>query len=161
MNHIWAGRMLLRASPALRERYLACGDRIGPGAACVGAISGELLRQVGLWLLLDEPDDRRPFARTRGVLRFPSDVTPAALAKAVNALTALTTEYLQGLPGVPDEIDTRARRALRHAGSAMLEILRALRSGEPPAEILGRIFGGAPLLAFAAGPRPAVRCAPS
>lgn len=107
---------------------------------------------MGLWLLLNESDYRRPLARTRGVLRLPNDVAPTALATALNALMALTAQYLQNLPGVPEDIDRQARLALRHAGTATLEIFRLLKSGEPTRD-LERTFGGAALLVFEARPR--------
>lgn len=136
----------MQAAPALQARLYEEAERAGPGTQCLGPITANLLRQVGVFLLGGETDYRRPFARTRGVLRFTPDVSPNDLARAFNTLMSLTAQYLDNLPGVLPEEQALARRALRHAAGESLELLRTLRSGAYLQPRTG--FGGAPLLAF-------------
>jgi hypothetical protein len=146
MDRIWIGRKLMQAGPALQARFREDAASTGAAVECVWPIAGDLLRQVGLFLFVGETDYRRPFARTRGVLRFAPDLKPNDLARAFNMLMSITAQYLDNLPGVEPETQALARRALRHAASESLELLKSLRGGMFANRRGG--FGGAPLLSF-------------
>src|SRR4051812_23479433 len=125
MDHVWVGRRLMQAAPALVQRYTADTDQCGSAGMVVGPIASDLIRQVGLLLYMGDTDYRRPFARTGGVLRFNRRLKPTDLAQAFNALMALVAHYLENLPGVSSEAQWLARQALRHAASESLELLQS------------------------------------
>lgn len=148
MDRVWIGRMLVLASPALQERYLEHVAQIGAGATSVGAVAGNLLRQIGLALITDDTIES-PFARTRGVIRFAADLSARDLARAYAGLWTLAADYLRNLPGTEHEVEERVRRMIRQAGLTTMELLRRLRSGESTASMAGQ-FGGTIMLAYPA-----------
>ncbi len=150
MDRVWIGRMLVRASPALQERYLEYVSQIGPGAIPIGAIAGNLLQQIGLALIINDTFVS-PLTRTRGVIRLSAHLTPQDVARAYAALWQLAAEYLRHLPGIERDIADEVRRMIRLAGLSTVELLQLMRSGDPTS--VERQFGGTPMLAYPAAGR--------
>jgi hypothetical protein len=147
MDGVWVGRKLTSASAALTERFVDSLLQAGPGASVVGEIAPQLLAEMGLSLVRQETDWRRPFARTRGLFRLPMSVDEAELVRAFNVLASLASHFVTSLPGSTPEADRFTRDSLRHAARVTLALRRELMAGtrRPATE---RQFGGIVLLVY-------------
>jgi len=147
MDGVWIGQKLMGASGALTERFLEALTQAGPGTPIVASICRKLLFEIGLSLILEESDTHRPFARTRGMLRLPTDVEERDLVQAFNVLGTVTSHFVVALPGATVEVDRFVRDSIRHATRVTLQLRRELLTGKR-GTAAERLFGGVALIAF-------------